>query len=80
MPPATVILAEIDPLRSEGEAYAKKLKDAGVEVTVKHYDGVTHEFFGMGAVVDKAQDAVQFSRGRSQGGIRKVDAEAALKS
>jgi len=59
LPPATVILAEIDPLRSEGEAYAKKLKEAGVDVTVKSYDGVVHEFFGMGAVVDKAKEAVK---------------------
>jgi acetyl esterase/lipase len=55
--PATVILDQIDPLRSEGEMYAKALRDAGVPVTVKTYDGVTHEFFGMGAVVDKARDA-----------------------
>ncbi|NUS38276.1 MAG: alpha/beta hydrolase fold domain-containing protein [Lysobacter sp.] len=55
--PATVILAQIDPLRSEGEMYAKALQAAGVPVTMKTYDGVTHEFFGMGAVVDKAKDA-----------------------
>ncbi len=37
----------------------ERLKAAGVEVTVRNYDGVAHEFFGMGAVVDKAKDAVQ---------------------
>ncbi|MBC7545954.1 MAG: alpha/beta hydrolase [Candidatus Sericytochromatia bacterium] len=58
LPPATVIVAQIDPLRSEGEAYAGKLKAAGVPVHTKRYDGVTHEFFGMGAVVDKAKQAV----------------------
>ncbi len=52
-PSATIINAEIDPLRSEGEAYADKLKAAGVPVTHKLYKGVTHEFFGMGAVVDE---------------------------
>jgi len=58
LPPATVILAEIDPLRSEGEAYAARLKDAGVPTTVTTYPGVTHEFFGMGMVVDEAKQAV----------------------
>ena len=57
LPPATVITAEIDPLRSEGQAYAKRLKADGVTVTEHDYSGVTHEFFGMGAVVKKAQEA-----------------------
>lgn len=59
--PATVILAQIDPLRSEGRAYADALKAAGVPVTLQQYDGVTHEFFGMGAVLDKAKQAEQFA-------------------
>ncbi|MCC7368934.1 MAG: alpha/beta hydrolase fold domain-containing protein [Chloroflexi bacterium] len=58
LPPATVILAEIDPLRSEGEAYAARLQQAGVPTTVTIYPGVTHEFFGMTAVVDEAKRAV----------------------
>ncbi len=60
LPSATIITAQIDPLRSEGEALAKKLKDDGVEVAYKNYDGVTHEFFGMGGVVDEAKDANKF--------------------
>ncbi|KGQ18490.1 Alpha/beta hydrolase [Lysobacter dokdonensis DS-58] len=59
--PATIILAEIDPLRSDGEALADALKAAGVDATVQKYDGVTHEFFGMGAAVDKAKDAEKFA-------------------
>jgi acetyl esterase len=66
--PATVITAQIDPLRSEGEAYAEKLKSAGVPVQLKNYDGVTHEFFGMGAVVDQAKDAMQYGTQALQGG------------
>ncbi len=58
LPPATVILAEIDPLHDQGEIFAQQLQDAGVETTVTTYEGVTHEFFGTGAVVDKANDAV----------------------
>lgn len=61
LPPATIIGAEIDPLASEGKAYADKLKAAGVPVRYRMYTGVTHEFFGMGAVVDKAKDAVAFA-------------------
>jgi len=57
LPGATIILAEIDPLRSEGRALAKRLEDAGGDVTCEIYDGVTHEFFGMGLVVDQAADA-----------------------
>ena len=57
LPATTIINAQIDPLRSDGEMLAQKLQAAGVTVTQKTYDGVTHEFFGMGAVHDKAKDA-----------------------
>ena len=60
LPPTTVITDQIDPLRSEGKALAEKLSEAGVSVNAKNYDGVTHEFFGMGAVVSKAKDAEAF--------------------
>lgn len=60
LPPATIITAEIDPLQSEGKRYAERLRAAGVPVTYRNFDGVTHEFFGMGAVVPHAKQAVQF--------------------
>ena len=68
LPPATVITAQIDPLRSEGKALADRLSQAGAEVDYKNYDGVTHEFFGMAAVVDEAKDAEQ----RAADGLRKA--------
>ncbi len=58
LPPATIIQAEIDPLQSQGTAYAKALEAAGVKVTRHLYKGVTHEFFGLGAVIDQANEAV----------------------
>lgn len=57
LPPATVILAEIDPLQSEGAAYAQRLADAGVATTSCLYRGVTHEFFGLGALLPEAKAA-----------------------
>jgi acetyl esterase len=44
LPPAFVIVDEADVLRDEGEAYAARLRAAGVEVTTVRYDGITHDF------------------------------------
>lgn len=55
LPPATIINAQIDPLRSDGEQLAAKLKAAGVPVKQMTYQGVAHEFFGMDAVVTDAR-------------------------
>ena len=57
LPSTTLLLAEIDPLRTEGELLAQKLDEAGVKVSAKTYDGVSHEFFGMGLVVSEAESA-----------------------
>lgn len=57
LPPVTLINARIDPLRSDADMLEESLMKAGVKVTHKIYDGVTHEFFGMAAVVAKAKDA-----------------------
>jgi len=64
LPPVTIINAEIDPLRSDGEMLEAALKEAGVEVERKVYTGVTHEFFGMAAVLDKAREAQHFAGDR----------------
>ena len=54
LPGATVLTAEYDPLRDEGEAYAARLDESGVKTSLTRYDGMFHGFFGMGAAIDKA--------------------------
>jgi acetyl esterase len=58
LPPGLCITAEMDPLRDEGEAYAARLREAGVPVVTRRYDGVFHGFFGMGALIEQGKRAV----------------------
>ena len=57
LPPVTIVNAQIDPLRSDGETLAAALNQAGDRVEQRTFPGVTHEFFGMGKVVRGAADA-----------------------
>ncbi len=57
-PPALVLTAEYDPLRDEAELYAKKLMEAGTQVSSHRFEGMTHGFFGLGAILEPANQAI----------------------
>ena len=71
LPSTTIINAEIDPLENEGKVLAEKMKAAGIDVERKMYEGVTHEFFGMNAVLDQAVDAQKFAVERLKKAFKK---------
>jgi acetyl esterase len=59
LPPAYVLTAGADPLRDEGEEYARKLEQAGVAVTYRTFPGQFHGFFTMGKLLNQANVAAQ---------------------
>jgi acetyl esterase len=58
LPPAYVITAEFDPLRDEGEEYARRLRADGVDVISTRYDGQIHGFMGLLGIVSDANTAL----------------------
>jgi acetyl esterase len=59
LPAAIIVTAQFDPLRDEGEAYGEKLRQAGVPVKVRRYDGMIHGFLSMSGVVSRGQDGIR---------------------
>ncbi len=59
LPPAFILTAAFDPLVDEGEAYANKLKEAGVTVKYHCYEGMVHGFIAMPGALDMARKALK---------------------
>jgi acetyl esterase len=71
LPPAHVITAEFDPLRDEGEAYAARLSDAGVEATAERYDGQIHAFTAnLAGVMDNGRKSIEDAGKRLRQALR----------
>ncbi|MNP44382.1 Carboxylesterase NlhH [compost metagenome] len=56
MPPTYLAVAGFDPLHDEGLAYAERLREAGIAVTLRQYGGTTHDFLRMSAVMPGIQE------------------------
>lgn len=59
LPTAIIVTAQFDPLRDEGEAYGEKLRQAGVSVKVRRYNGMIHGFVSLFAVISRGHEAVR---------------------
>jgi acetyl esterase len=64
LPPATIVLAECDPIRPQGQLFAQALEAAGVPVLVYEQEGMIHGFFGLDEVFPTAAEAMELAGDR----------------
>ena len=74
LPPATVVMAECDPIRPQAELYVAALEKAGVPVQARQYAGMLHGFFGLDMMWDEARDAMDFAAARLKAAMTDVPA------
>ncbi|MEU8821331.1 alpha/beta hydrolase [Actinoplanes sp. NPDC048796] len=63
LPPALVVCAEADPVRDEGEAYAARLRDAGVDASAVRFLGTVHDFVSLTPLRDRPTTRAAIERG-----------------
>ena len=69
LPPAYVVTAGFDPLRDEGEAYAERMREAGVQVALRRHAGLVHSFANLTAVSRSARAAMLEAAGALRMGL-----------
>ena len=69
LPSATVIVAQCDPLRDEGVAYANKLADAGVDTKLVEAPGMIHGFFSLFEMVPEIIETISLAGKRAQAAV-----------
>lgn len=80
LPPAIVITAELDPLRDEGEAYGRRLQEAGVPCEITRYRRMVHGFFSMCGLVPAARTASRHAADALTRAMGQSSAETVLAS
>ena len=63
LPPVTLVTAGCDPLRDEGERFARRLAQSGVRVASRRYPGMIHGFAGLPQLTDQAAEVLSFLGG-----------------
>ena len=69
LPPAYVATAGFDPLRDEGEEYAARMRDAGVQVALRRHPGLTHTFANLTGVSRSCRAAMLETAGALRMGL-----------